>query len=137
MTMKEWFGNAFSSPTEKDLTQAELDREERLFHKIAREVVERRLTVPALMFPEMHVPLGYVASQFAHSLGPFASLIMKPEDAQAFAEAIGRRDGIDKLMRIIDTEDNRYNSTEKSDDAEHGRQASENDSSQQKAEREV
>jgi hypothetical protein len=100
-SISEWFGNAFSSPAEKGLTAEELEKENKLFDKISKAIVSRDLTIPAILFLEMHSPLGYMASQLAHGLGPFSALVVKPEDLSVFAEAIGRRDGIDKLIQVI------------------------------------
>jgi hypothetical protein len=124
--ISKWFGNAFSSPVEKNLTEEEREKENKLFEKISKAIVSRDLTIPAILFLEMHSPLGYMASQLAHGLGPFTSLVIKPEDMSVFAEAIGRRDGMDKLIKMIEAEDKILNQKEKVIS-----------NSQQKAEREV
>lgn len=112
-SISEWFGNAFATPAEKNLTAEELEKENKLFDKISKAIVSRDLTIPAILFLEMHSPLGYMAAQLAHGLGPFTSLVMKPEDMSVFAEAIGRRDGIDKLIQIIEEEDKKSNKDKK------------------------
>ena len=105
MNISKWFGNAFSSPVESNLTDEEKRKEDKLFKKIATTIVEKNLTIPAIMFLEMHIPLGYMASQLAYGLGPFTSLIIEPEDMKIFAQAIGRRDGLNKLIQVIEKED--------------------------------
>lgn len=125
MSIKSWFGNAFSSPVEASLTEEERERENKLFTEIAKAIVKHDLTIPAILFLEMHTPLAYMASQVAHGLGPFTSLVIKPEDMTAFAEAIGRRDGLDKLTQMIEAEDKTKDNSKTNSD------------SQQQAEREV
>ena len=103
--LEKLFGNAFSSPSSKELTPAELAEEDKLFQRIAKAVVSRELTVPAILFLEMHQPFSYLAGQLAHGLGPFASIVVKEKDAEAFARSLCRRDGIERLVKAIEKED--------------------------------
>ncbi len=103
--LEKLFGNAFSSPSSKELTPAELKEEDELFQRLAKSVVSRGLTVPAIMFLEMHQPFSFIAGQLAHSLGPFASIIVAEKDAEAFARSLSRRDGIERMVRAIEKED--------------------------------
>ena len=140
MSIKSWFGNAFSSPVEENLTEEERERENKLFDKIAKAIVKRNLTIPAIMFLEIHTPLGYMASQLAHGLGPFTSLVIKPEDMTVFAEAIGRRDGLDKLIQMIEAKDKEKNDNkdiDKNDSKTNSDSQQQAKDVQQQAEREV
>mgnify|MGYP006280669519 FL=1 len=114
--LKRVFGNAFASQSSSEMSEEELQQEQELFDRIAKEVVSRGLTAPAILFLEMHQPFSYMAGQLAHSLGPFASILVDEQNTRAFARALCRREGIERLVRAIEDEDRKQNSNGTQDD---------------------
>ena len=104
-----WLRHAFAVD-EPPADDAAAQAEDELFGRVARAVVKRGLTSPALLFLELHRPLGYVTGQMLHSLGPFASLVANPKDVEILASCICRRGGVTKLIAAIEDEDARRTS---------------------------
>ena len=99
------FGKAFSAPEPPGADA--LEAEEELFKRLARQVVSRGLTTPAILFLEAHRPLSFVAGQFLHALGPLAGLLVEERDVERLAESLCRRDGVERLVRSIEDEEAR------------------------------
>jgi hypothetical protein len=78
-----------------------------LFGKIARKVVEREMTVPAVMLLEMIKPLSFIGSQALVFLNPIVSLIVSSEDYYRFTRLMENRENIEKLAVAIEEENAR------------------------------
>jgi hypothetical protein len=89
----------FQSDTQEDY--------ELLAKKIARKIVERDLTVPAVMFFESIKPLSFIGSQMLVFANPVVSLIVQSGDYYRFVRMIEDRDNIEKLTVAIEEENAR------------------------------
>ncbi len=69
-------------PTEREAAAAE---------KVCREVVRRRMTVPAVMLLEMSRPLNYLGAQALHFFQPFGTVLIEPGSWETFANFLERR----------------------------------------------
>jgi hypothetical protein len=79
----------------KELTEAET---EELIDKAAKEIEKRKLNTPAILFLEMHKPLGYVASQAAIALSPFIVPFFGFDFLNDYSRLFAKRDNIEKLI---------------------------------------
>ncbi|OHB74481.1 MAG: hypothetical protein A2Z34_08305 [Planctomycetes bacterium RBG_16_59_8] len=102
MSIKEKLRHAFAVESPEDAISAE-DR--RILEKVAREVVRRRLTTPALMFLESVRPLNFFGSQAMVFLQPIAAFVVSPQEVERFALILEKRKSIDTLMEIIEKDD--------------------------------
>lgn len=79
----------------KELTDEE---EEQLIEKAAGEILKRKLATPAILFLEMHKPLGYIGSQAAIALSPFIVPLFGFDFVNNYSRLFSKRDNIEKLI---------------------------------------
>ncbi|NOY28098.1 MAG: hypothetical protein GXP62_19710 [Oligoflexia bacterium] len=72
---------------------------------MARFVVRFGMTVPAILAIEGMRPLSFVGSQFMHVLTPSIAAFLSPADWAALATLLEDREGLDILLRHIETID--------------------------------
>ena len=97
----KWLKHAFAlddgssgEPTEK---QSEaIDR-------VLREIVRRRLEIPAGMLLESCRPLNYVAAQVLKFFSPMMQLVLDSTAQNEFAVFLENRKSVDYLLRRLDT----------------------------------
>lgn len=90
------------------LAEVELSPEEKaVVQKIADKVVRWGITVPAIMFLEVHRPLSFVASQGLHMLSPFVSMFLDPKELDVLAKMLERRETIEEIIVAIEATDAR------------------------------
>lgn len=77
---------------------------DKLCRKIARMVVERDLTVPAIMFLESIRPVSFLGSQMLVFANPVVSLIVQSGDYFRFIRMIEDRENLEKLTVAIEEE---------------------------------
>lgn len=80
-------------PTEREAAAAE---------KVCREIVRRRMTVPAVMLLEMSRPLNYLGAQALHFFQPFGTVLIEPGSWETFANFLERRGSVEYLARLIE-----------------------------------
>ncbi len=100
--MKQWLKHAFAvdppGPAEPNPVQkAVVDR-------MCREVVRRRLTVPATLALELGRPLNYVSAQFLHFWQPIVSAVTNAEEYEQFTLFLEQRGSIDYLAERLAAE---------------------------------
>ncbi len=78
-----------------------------LFEKIAKKIVEREMTVPAIMLLEMVKPLSFLGSQALVFLNPIVSLVVSSGDYYRFVRLLEERENIEKLAVAIEEENAR------------------------------
>lgn len=88
----------------EDFQQDTPEDYERLCRKIAKTIVERDLTVPAIMLIESIKPLSFLGSQMLVFANPVVSLIVQSGDYYRFIRMIEDRDNIEKLTVAIEEE---------------------------------
>lgn len=79
----------------------EEDRE-RILKRVAKEIVDRRLTTPAIFFLESCSPLSFVGSQGMIALEPFIHAIFDLPDYRKFALMMERRENVNRLITMIE-----------------------------------
>ncbi len=108
MAIPQWLRNAFAvddGPLEPTPEQADL------VDKLAKEVVRRGMTTPALAFLEMSQPLNYVASQAMVFFAPMISALTDSRGHTILAELLEHRGALTYICSRIELQ-----STNKSGD---------------------
>lgn len=78
------------------------DEQTPVVERLCREIVRRRMTVPALMFLEMSRPLGYLASQAIHFFTPLIAAVTDAQGHKHLAAFLERRQSVEYLCRRIE-----------------------------------
>jgi DNA repair photolyase len=78
---------------------------EEVLDKVAKKVVEKRMTVPALMFIESVKPLNFIGSQVMVFFEPIVQSLFDFKSYTVFREAIENRDNVELLMQKIEKYD--------------------------------
>ena len=104
--IKRWWAHAFAVSD----GDGQFDPQERkLVDRLARFLVQRRMTVPALMVLEAGRPLNFIGSQLMAFLSPFLSVVFSPTECQRFVQLLEKRASVDLLIDAIVKEENRWN----------------------------
>jgi hypothetical protein len=69
---------------------------------VAKAVVRRQMTTPALMALEMGRPLNFVASQAIHFFRPVISVVLDTEAIKEFATFLEQRGSVEYLCRRLE-----------------------------------
>ena len=114
----QWLKHAFAvdppgpaQPTDEQLPVVE---------RLCREIVRRRLTVPALAGLEMYRPLNSLGSQFLHFAAPIISSFTDSVGHRHIATFLERRGSVDFLCQRIEA----FESESQVDDATEDSRAS-------------
>ncbi len=99
---KAWWTHAFA--VEQPAAFAPQDRE--LVERLARFVVRRRMSAPALLVLETGRPLNFIGSQFLVFLSPFLKLVFSPLEYDRFVRLLERRRSIDLIIDAIVEQEN-------------------------------
>lgn len=99
MTPDRMFGPIDLPPEEDELTPQERD----LVARTARKVVERGMTIPAILFLESVKPLNYIGSQVMVFMEPFMHAILRSvNDYNLFRQMMEKRDNVERLLQKIE-----------------------------------
>ncbi|NIP42612.1 MAG: hypothetical protein GWO41_10245 [candidate division Zixibacteria bacterium] len=79
--------------------------QDEVLEKVARKVVEKRMTVPALMFIESVKPLNFIGSQVMVFFEPIVQTLFDFKSYTVFREVIEDRDNVELLMQKIEKHD--------------------------------
>lgn len=72
-----------------------------LVEKIARQLVQRRMEIPALLFMESLGPLNFLGSQIMQGLRPFLELVCDAKEIQQLAALLERRNSVEQLITLL------------------------------------
>ena len=75
-----------------------------LARRIARKIVERDLTVPAVIFLKSIKPVSFLGSQMLVFANPIISLLVQSGDYYRFVRMIEDRENVEKLTVAIEEE---------------------------------
>ena len=108
MGSKPAFGPQELPPEEEELAPAERE----MLRKIARKVVDMRLTVPAILFLESVKPLNYIGSQVMVFFEPFVGALfnfrtlnmsgIQLNEYDLFRRMMEKRDNVERLLQKIE-----------------------------------
>lgn len=75
-----------------------------LMEKISKAIVQRQLTVPAIIFLESVKPLSFLGNQMLIFANPVISLVVQSGNYYKFIRMIENRENIEKLTIMIEEE---------------------------------
>ena len=78
------------------------DEQQTLLNRIATGIVERHLTVPAILALEMCKPLNFLGSQVLLAFNPFVQSIINSIDYQKFSLIIEKDANVESLIQLIE-----------------------------------
>ena len=84
-----------------------------LIEKIAKKVVDWRLTAPAIVVLESSKPISFVASQVLVFFDPIVKSFFNIRDYERFYTMIEDRENIERLIVAIEEEENRRHQKKK------------------------
>lgn len=94
-------GSDFPDPERKIFP----DEEEAVLTKLARKVVDKGMTVPAIVFLESVKPLNFIGSQVLIFFEPIVQTIFNFKDYNAFRSALEKRESIEFIITRIEDYD--------------------------------
>jgi len=90
----------------KDRSDGKITPEQdEVLDKVAKKVVQKRMTVPALMFIESVKPLNFIGAQLMVFFEPIVQSLFEFKSYNIFREAIENRDNVEILMQKIEKYD--------------------------------
>ncbi|HUU45537.1 MAG TPA: hypothetical protein VM118_07350 [Acidobacteriota bacterium] len=101
MSFRQWFDSQRAISHEKGPAPL-TDEEEAIMTRMAKKVVEWKMTVPAIMFLEMVKPLNYIGAQAMVFFEPFVQTIFNFRDYDTFRQMMERRESVERLLQKIE-----------------------------------
>jgi hypothetical protein len=102
----EYFRHAFAIEPDEPQLYAEVEippeRKKALIEKLAKEIVERRLAVPAIMFLETVKPLSFLGSQALIFIEPIVQSIFSFRSYRELTLMMENRENVELLMQEIE-----------------------------------
>lgn len=68
--------------------------------RVAQQIRDKSMLVPALLFLSAHRPLAFVAGQFLHGIDPLVGLFDVPQFS-GIAELLSSPDGVQRLEELL------------------------------------
>jgi hypothetical protein len=100
-------------PEGQDKNKGQITPEQdEILDKVAKKVVQKRMTVPALMFIESVKPLNFIGSQLMVFFEPIVQTLFDFKSYTIFREAIEVRENVELLMQKIEKFDAKAVKTE-------------------------
>ena len=97
--LRAWWNPTAMTPT-APMDVSESDNE--LINTFAREIVRRRLEVPAVMFLEVNRPLSFFVSQGLHFFTPMLGLFASMEKIDKLATLLDSPEGYEQVIERIE-----------------------------------
>lgn len=83
------------------------ERLEQLSNRIANRINRHGLTIPAVMFLEMHKPLAGVGGALVHLLAPGLDWVLGDQNTDDLAILLSDREQVERLIARIEELDNK------------------------------
>ena len=91
------------------------ERQAELLHKIADQIVKRKLTVPAIMFFESVKPLSFVGSQALVFLQPIVQAFLNRKEYDEIVLMMEERENVEKLLCEIEKQEAEWQDRERAE----------------------
>ncbi|MGD9140653.1 MAG: hypothetical protein PVJ42_03850 [bacterium] len=101
------------------------EEDDELVEKVARKMVNMRLTVPAIFLLESSKPLAFLGGQLLVFLEPFIQTLFNFKQYQRFAFLMENRDNWERLLRKIEDLEEEAKQREKEEKREKKKKKSE------------
>ncbi|TET16608.1 MAG: hypothetical protein E3J78_08615 [Candidatus Cloacimonadota bacterium] len=103
---KNFFRHAFAVEPDETALYAEEDipseRRAELIERFAKEIVDRRLSVPAIIFLEMVKPLSFLGSQAMIFLEPIIQSVFSFKSYKEVYLLLEKRENVERLLQEIE-----------------------------------
>ena len=109
MTFRDMFSWSGRGKEKEELTP----QQEEILTKIAKKVIDWRMSVPAILFLESVKPLNYVGSQMMAFFEPFVQAVFSWKDYDEFRRMMEERGTVEKLLQKIEQLDSEAQDKEK------------------------
>lgn len=106
MALLDAFKHAFAVESPDPIEPT--DEQRPVVERLCREIVRRRLSVPALLALEMSRPLGYLAAQAIHFLTPLIAAVTDAQGHKHLAAFLERRQSVEYLCTRIEALEAEY-----------------------------
>ncbi|HDR90965.1 MAG TPA: hypothetical protein ENN75_01825 [candidate division Zixibacteria bacterium] len=93
---------------DKEFAEELQEDELALFEKLAKEVVQRQLTVPAVMLIESFKPFNWIGSQLMLMLEPITVYMFNIREMQIVRRALQKRDAMEVFVQKIEKADSEF-----------------------------
>jgi hypothetical protein len=113
--LKSKFSAAFSVEDESDWTPNAQQAD--IIEKLAKWVVNHRLTLPAVMTLESLTPLNYIGSQAMVFFQPFVSAFLNTRSYGEFQEMLEYRQSIQYMIQVLETREEAFLTKQKAEKA--------------------
>ena len=90
------------------------EEQQAILKKVAKGIVRRQLTAPAIFFLEICKPINFIGSQLLYAVSPFVQAFLGGNEYKKFALIIERDENVEKLISLIE-EYNREESEDQDD----------------------
>lgn len=107
------FRNMFSLGAKSKEKEGLTPQQEEILTKIAKKVVDWKMSVPAILFLESVKPLNYIGSQMMAFFEPFVQTVFSWKDYDEFRRMMEERGTIEKLLQKIEHLDSEAQTKEK------------------------
>ena len=98
--MLNWLKHAFSVEVSNSLLPS--PAQEKAVDTVCREIVRRRMTLPALMFFESSAPLHFLGGQMLRFFEPVLAVVLDPSGIHDFASFLEQRGALEYICKRIE-----------------------------------
>jgi hypothetical protein len=113
----------FDATGEPEPGELSPERRDELVEKIARAIVERSLTAPAIFFLESAKPLSFIGSQVMVFFDPLVRSIFNVRGYNDVRLALEERENVERLLAAIERYDAEWRAQRKGEKAKRGRKS--------------
>lgn len=78
------------------------EQAEALIQKLANKIIERKMQTPAILFLEMHKPLGNIAGHAMVAFAPFTVPFLGYDNINEFSQLMTQRRHWERLLDVLD-----------------------------------
>jgi hypothetical protein len=96
-----FFKDAMHMPEENPLPEEEM----LVLEKVAKKVVDKSMTIPAIVFLESVKPLNYIGSQAMVFFEPIVQSLFNLKDYDTFRSALEKRQSVEIMIQKIEAYD--------------------------------
>jgi hypothetical protein len=113
--IKTTFASAFKVDDEKDWVPNE--RQKAIVDKLAKWVINHRLSLPAIMTLESISPLNFLGSQAMVFFQPFVAAFLNTGDYKEFQEMLEYRQSIHYMVQVLEAREETFLAEQKAEKA--------------------
>ena len=129
---KSKLSSAFRVDSEGDWEPNE--RQQEIVEKLAKWVVNHRLTLPAIMTLESVTPLNFLGNQAMVFFHPFVSAFLNTGDYKEFQNMLEYRKSIGYMIRVLEAREEEFSAKRKAEKARRQESATQGEPSKEESE---